>query len=138
MKHVLLTVLLIAVLACAGCSAPPAGTATPPDPVSQSPESEFALNESVHPGDDFYAYVNDAWMAGGHPIPADKQYYATFTEMRDRVDNDLHALFLNASAVPAGGDADRNITLIGRFYLSGGWITGRSIGKGSPGSPISF
>ena len=115
MKNVLLTVLLIAVLACAGCSAP-AGTATP-DPVSQSPESEFALNESVHPGDDFYAYVNDAWMAE-HPIPADKQYYATFTEMRDRVDNDLHALFLNASAVPAG-DADRNITLIGRFYLSG-------------------
>jgi len=53
-----------------------------------------------------------------HPIPADKQYYATFTEMQDRVDNDLHALFLNASAVPAG-DADRNITLIGRFYLSG-------------------
>jgi len=114
-KHVLLTVLLIAVLACAGCSAP-SGTATP-EPVSQPPESEFALNESVHPGDDFYAYVNDAWMAE-HPIPADKQYYATFTEVQDRVDNDLHALFLNASAVPAR-DADRNITLIGRFYLSG-------------------
>jgi len=57
-KHIFLTLLLIACLACAGCT-DPAGIAIP-DPASQSPESEFVLNESVHPGDDFYAYVNDA------------------------------------------------------------------------------
>ncbi|WP_067076447.1 M13 family metallopeptidase [Methanoculleus horonobensis] len=115
MKHVLLTLLLIAVLACAGCSAP-SGTATL-DPVSQPPESEFVLNESVHPGDDFYAYVNDPWIAE-HPIPADKQYYTTLTAMHDDVDDDLHTLFEEAAAAPPGS-VDRNTTLLGTFYRSG-------------------
>ena len=114
MKYILLTILLIVCLACAGC-ADPAGTAVPGD-VSQSPGSGFALNESVHPGDDFYAYVNDAWIAE-HPIPADKQYYAVFTGMRDGVDNDLRALLEDAADAPES--ADRNATLLGTFYRSG-------------------
>ncbi|HOI57179.1 MAG: M13 family metallopeptidase [Methanoculleus sp.] len=115
MKHLFVTLLLIASLVAAGCSAP-AGTAVP-GAVSQAPESEFILNESIHSGDDFYAYVNDAWIAE-HPIPPDKQYYAVFTGMRDGVDDDLHALLLNASAAPTQ-DGDRNTTLIGQFYRSG-------------------
>ncbi|MDD3933846.1 hypothetical protein [Methanoculleus sp. UBA303] len=67
-----------------------------------APESGFVLNESVRPGDDFYAYVNDAWIAE-HPIPADKQYYATFTEMRDRVDDNLHTLLEKAADAPPEG-----------------------------------
>lgn len=115
MKHVLFTLLLLACLVSAGCSGP-ADTKIPGN-VSQAPESGFVLNESVRPGDDFYAYVNDAWIAE-HPIPADKQYYATFTEMRDRVDDDLHALLEKAADAPPEGE-DRNITLLGRFYRSG-------------------
>ncbi|WP_292520231.1 M13 family metallopeptidase [Methanoculleus sp.] len=114
MRRVLLTLLLIACLTCAGCFAPD-DTAIP-DPVPQPPDSEFALNESVHPGDDFYAYVNDAWIAE-HPIPADKPYYTTFTGMRDQVDNDLRTLLEDAAAAPES--ADRNVTLPGRFYRSG-------------------
>ncbi|WP_332448979.1 M13 family metallopeptidase [Methanoculleus sp.] len=114
MKHLLVTLLLIACLGAAGCSAP-AGTVVP-DAVSQAPDDGFALNESVRPGDDFYAYVNDAWIAE-HPIPADKQYYTTLTEIQDRVDDDLHALLLNASALTAQ-DANRNTALIGQFYRS--------------------
>nr|WP_282570203.1 M13 family metallopeptidase [Methanoculleus sp. 7T] len=109
------TLLLLACLVSAGCSGP-ADTKIPGN-VSQAPESGFVLNESVRPGDDFYAYVNDAWIAE-HPIPADKQYYATFTEMRDRVDDDLHALLEKAADAPPEGE-DRNITLLGRFYRSG-------------------
>jgi len=114
-KHVLSTLLLIACLACAGCMSP-AETEVPGN-VTPAPVSEFALNESVHPGDDFYAYVNDAWIAG-HPIPADKPYYAVFTGMRDQVDDDLRALFEDAAKAPPES-ADRNVTLLRQFYRSG-------------------
>nr|WP_284738362.1 M13 family metallopeptidase [Methanoculleus sp. CWC-02] len=107
--------LLLASLVSAGCFAP-AGT-TVPDTALQATESEFTLNESVHPGDDFYAYVNDAWMAE-HPIPADKQYYAILTGMRDGVDGDIHELLEKAAAAPPES-ADRNIILLGEFYRSG-------------------
>lgn len=115
MKHLLAALLLVVSLVTAGCSAP-AGTVVP-DAVSQAPGSEFVLNESVHPGDDFYAYVNDAWIAE-HPIPADKQYYAVFTGMRDEVDDDLHVLLADAAAA-SPESADRNVTLLGEFYRSG-------------------
>jgi len=87
-----------------------------PNNVTPAPVSGSDLNESVHPGDDFYAYVNDAWIAE-HPIPADKQYYAIFTGIRDGVDNDLCALLEDAAAAPES--ADRNTTLLGEFYRSG-------------------
>ncbi|WP_342686147.1 M13 family metallopeptidase [Methanoculleus sp. UBA291] len=115
MKRISLTLLLIACLVCVGCSAS-AGTVVP-DTGLQTSESGFIFNESVRPGDDFYAYVNDAWIAE-HPIPADKQYYATLTGLQDRVNNDLHSLLLNASTAPTQG-ADRNTTLLGQFYRSG-------------------
>ncbi|PKL62345.1 MAG: M13 family peptidase [Methanomicrobiales archaeon HGW-Methanomicrobiales-2] len=114
MKHVLLTFLLITSLFCAGCMNP-AETEVPGN-VTPAPVRGSDLNESVHPGDDFYAYVNDAWMAA-HPIPADRQYYAIFTEISDGVDDDLRALLEDAAAAPES--ADRNITLLGDFYRSG-------------------
>ncbi len=85
--------------------------------VTPVPVSGFTLNESVRPGDDFYAYVNDVWMEE-HPVPADKQYYGIFAELGGRVDDDLHTLFENASTAP-GEDTDRNITPLGQFYRSG-------------------
>jgi putative endopeptidase len=83
----------------------------------QVPDNGSSLNLSVRPGDDFFSYVNDAWIAE-HPIPADKGSVSTFSELRDKVDDDLHALLLNASNT-SKGNADRNITLIGQFYRSG-------------------
>ncbi len=115
MKPVFLTIFLIACILCAGCINP-AETETPNN-VTSAPESEFPFNESVRPGDDFYAYVNDAWIAE-HPVPADKQYYAVFTEMQDRVDDDLHTLLLKAAAAPPES-ADRDATLLGAFYRAG-------------------
>lgn len=85
---------------------------SPPAPVSG-----FTLNESIRPGDNFYLYVNDAWIRE-HPIPSDKSSYSTYTALSDKTDEDLHALFLKASNV-TGRDADRNLSLLGQFYRSG-------------------
>ncbi|HNX18053.1 MAG TPA: M13 family metallopeptidase [Methanoregula sp.] len=116
MKRLALLLIVIIGLVSAGCTSP-AGTGTAaPVTGTPAPDSGYALNLSVRPGDDFYAYVNDAWIAE-HPVPADKKSYTTFDSIEDKVDNDLHALLLNASNATPG--ADRNITLIGQFYRAG-------------------
>jgi putative endopeptidase len=113
-KRVVLILIVILCLLSAGCTSP---AGVNPAAATPAPDTGFVLNQSVRPGDDFYAYVNDAWLET-HPIPADKKSYSTFSELGDNVDNDLHALLLNASNTTPGS-ADRNITLIGQFYRSG-------------------
>ena len=111
MKPALSILLLIACILLAGCTSSPSTTA------ETKTTQAIAVNESIRPGDDFYTYVNDAWLRN-HPIPADKNSYSSFTELGDKVDSDLLALSLRAENV-SGNDADRNITLIGQFYRSG-------------------
>ena len=41
------------------------------------------MNLSVKPGDDFYEYVNGAWIKS-HPVPADKSRYGEFLIVDDR------------------------------------------------------
>jgi putative endopeptidase len=72
---------------------------------------------SIRPGDDFYTHVNEAWIRD-HPVPADRQRYNIFTMLSDRVDDDLHTLLINASAL-SGQSPDRDVNLIGMFYRSG-------------------
>ncbi|MDD1701372.1 MAG: M13 family metallopeptidase, partial [Methanoregula sp.] len=108
---------MILCLLVAGCTAPSGSGTAATVTATPAPDHGFVLNQSVRPGDDFYAYVNDAWMEE-HPVPADKKSISTFSELDDKTDNDLNALFLNASnATP--GSADRNLTLLGQFYRSG-------------------
>ncbi len=117
MKSIVWNLLLIACLVSAGCSGAADTGTNSQDTVSQAPDNGVILNESVRPGDDFYAYVNDAWIEE-HPVPADKERYTTFTALKGAVDDDLHALLLEA-ANASPGNPDRNITLIGQFYRSG-------------------
>ncbi|WP_292370077.1 M13 family metallopeptidase [Methanoregula sp. UBA64] len=122
MKRVVLILIAIFCLLSAGCTSPAGVT---PAASTPAPDAGFVLNLSVRPGDDFYAYVNDAWLET-HPIPADKKSYSTFSALGDTVDDDLHALLVNASNTTPG-NTDRNITLIGQFYRSG--MDNRTIDK---------
>lgn len=117
MKRVVLILIVIICLLSAGCTSPASTGTNLSAAATPAPDTGFVLNQSVRPGDDFYAYVNDAWLET-HPIPADKKSYSTFSALGDDVDNDLHALLLNASNTTPGS-TDRNITLIGQFYRSG-------------------
>jgi putative endopeptidase len=115
MKRLLLILIVVLGILSAGCTSP-AGTAAPAAATHQA-DNDSALNLSVSPGNNFYAYVNDAWDED-HPIPADKSRYTTFDALGDTVDDNLHALFANA-ANAAPGSTDKNITLLGQFYRSG-------------------
>jgi len=98
----------------AGCTGTaPAGTNLADTKTTQA----IVANKSIHPGDDFYTHVNDAWLRS-NPIPADKSAYGSFDELGDKVDRDLLELSLRAQNV-SSKDGDRNLALIGQFYRSG-------------------
>ncbi|AGB03068.1 M13 family metallopeptidase [Methanoregula formicica] len=117
MKRLLLIVSLIACLAAAGCTTPIGTGAGHPVSATPAPQPWYTLNESIRPGDDFYTHVNDAWQRE-NPIPADKKYVGTLTLLRDKADEDLHALMSRAANATVT-TTDRNTALIGQFYRSG-------------------
>ena len=73
------------------------------------------LDRSVQAGDDFFAYVNGAWLKNTE-IPADKPAWGTFWELDEEVTRKTHGLLKDAvaQAAPAGSDA----RLAADFYAS--------------------
>ena len=55
------------------------------------------MDKSVRPQDDFYSYVNGAWVAHT-PIPGDKSSVDAFTEIGDRTEARLHGLLEHQAA----------------------------------------
>lgn len=87
---------------------------------NSGPEKAFdpgSMNLSVKPGDDFYEYVEGAWIKS-HPVPADKSRYGEFQIVNDRtydsVKNIVDGAADNTSA-PAGSLEQK----IGEFYRVG-------------------
>ena len=70
----LLAALMVSVSACKSTKAPEEDAYQAFDPAS--------LDSTVRPGDDFYAFVNNKWIAA-HPIPADKAKYGAFYMLDD-------------------------------------------------------
>ena len=73
------------------------------------------LNDAVHPGDDFFAYVNGKWVAENE-IPADRSRYGAFDMLRDKSDEDVKTIIEEASASGnvEGSDEQR----VGDLYSS--------------------
>lgn len=67
------------------------------------------LSPSIHPGDDFYHYVNKKWI-DSHPIPLEKSSVGTFTELSDENLGRLKELLDSTSPAPY------NIKLAKIFY----------------------
>ncbi|MCH1580040.1 MAG: M13 family metallopeptidase, partial [Luminiphilus sp.] len=96
-------------------SAESGGAPSAPD-VGQSLGFDPAeLDEALHPGDDFFAYVNGKWIAENE-IPADRSRYGAFDILRDKSDEDVKAIIEAASATEneEGSDQQR----VGDLYLS--------------------
>ena len=56
---------------------------------------------SVKPGDDFWAYANQAFVRA-HPIPADKNSYGLGDVLDDQIQSQLRDIVEHAPATPAG------------------------------------
>ena len=73
------------------------------------------IDESVRPGDDFFAHVNGKWL-DDFELPADKSNYGTFTKLRDESQEDVKAI-IDMSATgdfPDGSDEQK----VGDLYKS--------------------
>ena len=74
-----------------------------------------AMDTSVRPGDDFFSYVNGAWVAEAE-MPADKSRYGVFDELRDESQEAVKAI-IEMSATgefPTGSDEQK----VGDLYKS--------------------
>ncbi len=54
------------------------------------------MDRSIHPGDDFYQYVNGGWIEK-NPVPSDKTKYNEFKIVEDRTDEQVRKLVEQAS-----------------------------------------
>jgi len=75
-----------------------------------------SLDPAVKPADDFYHYVNDAWLKTT-PIPAEYSHWGTLDALRQASLEELHLLVERASA--QGNDASPIEQKVGDFYASG-------------------
>ena len=71
------------------------------------------FDRSVRPQDDFYRFVNGAWLETTQ-IPADRSNYGSFTELADQAEADLRTLIEQAAERPENADQQ----LIAGFYRS--------------------
>ncbi len=75
------------------------------------------MNLSIKPGDDFYEYVDGAWIKN-HPVPADKSRYGEFEILTDRNYDSIKIIIENAAnntSAPEGSLEQK----IGEFYRVG-------------------
>jgi putative endopeptidase len=68
-----------------------------------------AIDQSVDPGDDFFAFVNDKWLKA-NPIPAEFTRYGAFNMLREKSTSDVEVLVRDLVASnPAPGTQARRI-----------------------------
>jgi putative endopeptidase len=76
-----------------------------------------SMNLSVKPGDNFYEYVDGAWIKS-HPVPADKSRYGEFVIVEDRTYDRVKGIVestANNTSAPEGSLEQK----IGEFYHVG-------------------
>ncbi|MFZ2472963.1 MAG: M13-type metalloendopeptidase [Methanothrix sp.] len=75
------------------------------------------MDRSIHPGDDFYQYVNGGWIVK-NPVPSDKTDYNEFVIVEDRTDEQVLKLVERASNNTSAKESSLDWK-IGRFYSMG-------------------
>lgn len=69
------------------------------------------LDRSVRPQDDLYRFVNGRWLQSAS-VPPDRVSYGTFTELADRIEEDIRIVIeKTAAGGKRGGDTQRVVDL---------------------------
>src|SRR5208283_4189051 len=76
-----------------------------------------SMNHSVKPGDDFYEYVNGAWIKS-HPVPADKSRYGEFLIVEDKTYDHVKEI-VESAANNTYAPKESLEQKIGKFYFMG-------------------
>jgi putative endopeptidase len=97
------------------------GQETTQQPVAEAPKPLVsgidlaAMDKSVRPGDDFFAYVNGTWIESAE-MPADKSRYGVFDVLRDESQEAVKAIIEESASgdFPKGSDEQK----VGDLYKS--------------------
>ena len=91
-----------------------------------------AMDTSVKPGDDFFSYVNGAWVAESE-MPADKSRYGIFDKLRDESEDAVKAIIEKSATgdFPKGTDEQK----VGDLYKSFLDLDGRDARGAEPLQP---
>lgn len=111
-----------ALLALVPASAPLAGQAVPGQAGAATPAPRLGIDttnfdRSVRPQDDFYRYVNGAWLERTE-IPADRSNYGSFTELAEEAEESLRRIIeelASADALEPASDEARIAALYRSF-----------------------
>ena len=96
MRNFLLVTIAAAFLS--GCGETAAPVAEAPKAAVGSFGVDLAqMDATVHPGDDFYSYVNGTWLKT-FQIPADRARYTTGTSVSEKVEADVHVILEEVAA----------------------------------------
>lgn len=105
----LLAASAVALLAACSPEAPAPAAEAPKAAIGAFGIDTTAMDTTVKPGDDFYKYVNGTWLAN-FKMPADKTRYGSFDVLRDKSENDVHALLEELKAMsPAAGSVQEKV-----------------------------
>ncbi len=74
-------------------------------PIKQSGINLSMMDTSVRPQDDFYRYMNGAWLAK-FDIPSDRSNYGMFSQLADKAETDLRAIIEESAAKQASPGSD--------------------------------
>ena len=112
------TAFLFALATLAACGQQGDAPQSAGDTAPTEPKSGILLanmNNDVHPGDDFFAYVNGSWVDGTE-IPADKASYGNFTVLREDSQANVRTIIEESAEgdYPAGSDEQK----VGDLYSS--------------------
>jgi len=107
-----------AVAALAGCGQEPGTQTATEEPAALKSGIDISqLDESIRPGDDFFAYVNGKWVAATE-MPADRSRYGTFDILRDESEEDVRAIVeMSASGDFAKGSDEQKVGDLYKSYL---------------------
>ncbi len=107
---------LLALAACGQQEAPPVFEETTAPPVVLGSGLDLdAMDTSVRPGDDFFAYMNGTWLKETE-IPADKSNYGGFIVLRDEAQEDVKAIVDEAASGDFAKGSDEQ--KVGDLYKS--------------------
>lgn len=117
-KLILGAAALLVLVACG--KAPEDKTAEPPAAAASGIDLQY-MDTSVKPGDDFFAYVNGAWLRDAE-IPSDRSSYGGFSVLRDEAQENVRAIIEeSASGDFAKGTDEQKVGDLYKSYLD--WDT---------------
>ena len=122
-----------ALLVLAACGQEPATEAMPDEAAPLRSGIDLSeLDNTVRPGNDFFAYVNGKWVAATE-MPGDKSRYGTFDILRDESQGNVKAIIeMSATGDFAKGTDEQKVGDLYKSYLD---VDARNAGGVAPLQP---